>query len=1038
MPGDTCRESNGVAGSVAATKVLCGIPGISTGPCSISGTSTPSTGSGESSFGASSASSCESSSDDSGSIFSFAPSAWQTRPAQEDPHVQQTSRRHRSRLRLPAPPPAMTDVAVLPARLARAAAATAAAAVARSCRCASSASTRSVTRRRRRGLGGCLCSNQSKSPSSAHEPQARPLHLGSDITSEHLTRPSLLGPKIPNELLDSCVWSEPPTLRCQLEPCRTVDRPGQDCQTRSSLPKRSKEDLCDVVIQILPESNQSQNYCPGRRLCQPEEDEQHNADAHARRDVKGHENCKMNECAAGRGLDIPIKHEGMQSRQYLSTTRHAQHASNTVVMECPEGHLGQSAAAEGKTQPSEPACRNLGEPLQSLRPRSRAPPPPLPQAKGRGKGKGAPPQNPSCLGRSHSLPHWTGPRPPEDWKADRVVNWQPIRQFGRWEGSIWQQVHSNMSANEGVQLPEDVLCHAFGRRGQPKSRTRQASLSTRCRALPPKQALNADLLHAQLLRSGISGPSQLSWLLPSGGDLHRSREAELHNCEADEEEIPESVLEAVHGLLVIVLAVPGLNRDELRAGKAPAEVFLADLLGICSCSPEELQPQVDMIFKIVRFQDRASTLKRQLEEGLNCIHQILTSEAVPDLLEGVLLLGNYVNAASKCLGGVVGVTLDSIAKLAHTRCIQDDPASTVGGQNALHLLVRQLEARNRPTFAEELAADLEGCLRARELDPKEAGSELQSLKGLTARVRDVLAKGKDCNAESPALQPTRLLSFLNKADPEMDCLQQLLNKLHESTAALRIFFAEPDSACLQEMLRNLAELHKVLPRARPLKVPFPSRPRPCHLRHVTSSGEERTAMPGMVSSFGQSRSLPQQGDEPQGEILPLQCCQGPSSACSSSSCCSADPAGGPKEIAGVSKLDPDEEACQKERATEKYVDRKEQSTVGKEADVSQAATWSKTIIDEHGQRLQIRQDLKEHSTVRGSVQTDKDVVTQPQPPRPVRQVVTQPLPPPPMRRQGKGVAQRDTVARAEAISPSQWTPKPLPTPPGHAPSPSTA
>lgn len=989
MPADPCRESIAVAGSAAATNVCCGIPGISVGPCSNLGTSTPSTCSGESSFGASSASSCESSSDDCGSIFSFAASTWHTGPAREVAQSRPTSRRRRSRLRLPTPPPALNDVAVLPARLARAAAATAAAAVARSCRCSSLASGRSLTRRKRRGLGGCLCCSQSKSPSSASEPRARPLHHGSEITNEHFRWPSHLGPQIPNDLLDSDVWIEPPTLHCQLGPCKTVDRPGQDCQASSAVPKRSKEDLRDVVIQFLPESNSSPKYSLGRQFRQPET----NMRLHTSRDIEGHENCKIRECAAGRSnIDASSNQEETQSHERTGAIWHAQHASKTVILGHPAEGSAMSSEAEVKIQPSEPACMNPGGHSQSLRPRSRAPPPP---AKGKGKSKGASPQNPSCVGRSHSLPHWTGPRPPEDWKADRVVNWQPIRQFGRWEGSIWQQVHSNMSAKEGVQLPEDVLCQAFGHRGQPKSRTRrQSSLSARCRALPPKQALNADLLHAQLLRSGISGPTQLSWLMPQGVDSQRSCEVEGHAGRLDVGKIPENVLEAVHGLLSIALAVPGLNEDVLRSQGAPAEVFLADLLGVCSCSLEELQPRVDMLLQIVRFQDRASSLQRQLGEGLNCIQKILTSETVPALLEGVLLLGNYVNAASKCLGGVVGVTLDSIAKLAHTRCLQDDPASTVGGQNALHLLVRQLQDRKQQTFAEELAADLEGCLKARELDPKEVESELQSLRALTIRVRELLAEEKDRTTEPTALHPTWLLSFLSKANSEVGCLQQLLNELVTSTGALRRFFAEPDSACLQDMLGNLAELHKALPRARPVKVPFPSCPRPCHLRHVTSLGDDDQVMSGT-----------QQEDASQREAVPLQCSQGPSNAGGSS--CSADTAGGPQEIARVGKSDPDEVACPKKQVSRNDAETKEQRTTCKEA------------------------------TTRRSAEAVKDAVTQPQPPRQIRQLVTQPLPPPPIRRHGKGVAQRETAARVETISSSQWTPKPLPAPPSNAPSLST-
>ena len=67
-----------------------------------------------------------------------------------------------------------------------------------------------------------------------------------------------------------------------------------------------------------------------------------------------------------------------------------------------------------------------------------------------------------------------------------------------------------------------------------------------------------------------------------------------------------------------------------------------------------------------------------------------SSRQTVSFVEGVLLLGNYVNAASRSLGGAVGVALDSLAKLAHTQCLPGRQPLGLGEEprNALHLLVR--------------------------------------------------------------------------------------------------------------------------------------------------------------------------------------------------------------------------------------------------------------------------------------------------------------------------------------------------------------
>jgi len=481
-----------------------------------------------------------------------------------------------------------------------------------------------------------------------------------------------------------------------------------------------------------------------------------------------------------------------------------------------------------------------------------------------------------------SLPSWIGPQPPPDMKALRVVNWQPIRKPNSWEGSVWQQVHSRMQEEGFEPLPESELTRAFMRKVQAPLVPKMRKVSVQ-RALPARTALATDLLHAQLVRQGITSPRQLRWAtgdsgchdqlprvaekLPGqaespdksglpGGSFQNSplpsTSAEARDWE-DEEELPGDLLELVLGLLKTgSSASHHLCKEGRRDLPAvaldlpPSEEFLSRLM--LQAGPlQDLQHRVEMALHIARFPSEAADLARQLSLGIDAVDAVLGSSVLPALLEGVLLLGNYVNASSKTLGGAVGVTLESLAKLAHTRCLPDnaaacEPQMPHNGKpadqpcharvqprrsssrrtkpqqpdNALHLLVRQLQGRCSH-FARQLTVDLELCSKARDLDTQALAAAVNNL---GARVRAVehhvegvlllrqIASGRQ---EPRALRTERLRSFLDMALPEVCRLQELADKLHSRSAALRQYFGEPDNSSLTGMFQCLTALWEALP-----------------------------------------------------------------------------------------------------------------------------------------------------------------------------------------------------------------------------------
>merc|ERR1712151_955527 len=130
---------------------------------------------------------------------------------------------------------------------------------------------------------------------------------------------------------------------------------------------------------------------------------------------------------------------------------------------------------------------------------------------------------------------------------------------------------------------------------------------------------------------------------------------------------------------------------------------------------------------MVHFPAKADTLQKELQLVLKAVRSVLDSTTIPVLLQGVLTLGNYVNSSSKSLGGAVGVTLESLAKLAHTRYrLKNASGKQQKDSNALAMIVQHLE-KTRPNFAQTLAIDLDGCHAAQHFDQASTAAAVQEL-----------------------------------------------------------------------------------------------------------------------------------------------------------------------------------------------------------------------------------------------------------------------------------------------------------------------
>eukprot|EP00927_Polykrikos_kofoidii_P077660 TRINITY_DN74581_c0_g1_i1.p1 TRINITY_DN74581_c0_g1~~TRINITY_DN74581_c0_g1_i1.p1 ORF type:complete len:1020 (+),score=192.81 TRINITY_DN74581_c0_g1_i1:168-3062(+) len=459
---------------------------------------------------------------------------------------------------------------------------------------------------------------------------------------------------------------------------------------------------------------------------------------------------------------------------------------------------------------------------------------------GKGKGKGKGPQTgkasssePSPVDGDESavpksggpaLPSWQGPQPANGLKPAHAVHWQPIRQVSRWSGSIWEEVHTSMQEpEESVFLSEEILNEAFmTRQADNVGRGARERRSTVHRRLPQKSALTVDLNYMMLVRKGTKNPEQLRWVL--GGVWEE--------VEGPAEALQEATLEAVLNLLQAVgedahrLCDDSRKEGDMSSPRpdvelVPSEAFLRSLL--LQCGPiDVLQARVRNALYMSRFFFKATALQSELDAVLDAVWAVLHSKTIPVLLQGVLMLGNYVNSSSRSLGGAVGVTLESLAKLAYTQCRppgalqqgnkdKDIVRRATRRENALKMLVEHIESA-RPSFTENLSSDLEGCRIARNFDQKQVEAAIQELATQVDAVERVMEATPEGRPDVPeALSPERLRFFLDKATPGMCTLVGLRAEAAEAVVALRRWLAEPPESTLSHMLRNLATIREALP-----------------------------------------------------------------------------------------------------------------------------------------------------------------------------------------------------------------------------------
>jgi hypothetical protein len=411
------------------------------------------------------------------------------------------------------------------------------------------------------------------------------------------------------------------------------------------------------------------------------------------------------------------------------------------------------------------------------------------------------------------------------------------------QGSVWEDVHRQLEWEEGnhqVKVDSPRLRAAFmqetEQEGGESSEQTKRPAAVRCTLL--QKPLSAEILHANLVRQGFSTTKKLVWAIghkakeeasqkaddlraddqPTEEDVRSSEDSE----DSDIEDVYETVAVELHQNALdtlsnlYILCDEGCERQLLsndsgsgssKVVLAPVEELLRDMI-LQGGSLEILQSRAEALLYMSGFPAEAHDLEAEFRVGIAAAEAVVKSTTMPKFLGCVLLIGNYVNSNSNALGGALGVTLDSLAKLANTRClqpgIQRQSSNGFGpgrAETALSQVIRKLDEAQGPFFLPTLVSELQSCRGSKAVDVVAMQASVVKLTSHIATLEKLVATTG--SHEPPHLQPRRLANFLSKAKPQMETLQRLANDLEFAIDRLRAYFAEPPTQSFKNMMDNL-------------------------------------------------------------------------------------------------------------------------------------------------------------------------------------------------------------------------------------------
>ncbi|XP_048589665.1 inverted formin-2 isoform X2 [Nematostella vectensis] len=244
----------------------------------------------------------------------------------------------------------------------------------------------------------------------------------------------------------------------------------------------------------------------------------------------------------------------------------------------------------------------------------------------------------------------------------RTLAWQklPPHIVQRQQGCIWSRVLSlDSTVQPDFHLEEELFCQKVASKDPKKDDKKKKP--TEITLLDPKRSLNLNIFLKQFKKSNEEIISTI--------------------VKGDSKVFDVDVLKGFIKLLPDnseVEMLKGFNGDTKMLGSA--EKFLIELIAVKS-----YELRINAMLQKAELDINLQTLKPNIECMKKAIEEILNSETLPEVLQLILIIGNFMNSGGYA-GNAIAFKISSLVKLVDTRA--NKPR-----MNLMHFLVNVAEAK---------------------------------------------------------------------------------------------------------------------------------------------------------------------------------------------------------------------------------------------------------------------------------------------------------------------------------------------------------
>jgi len=272
---------------------------------------------------------------------------------------------------------------------------------------------------------------------------------------------------------------------------------------------------------------------------------------------------------------------------------------------------------------------------------------------------------------------------------------------------------------------------------------------------------------------------------------------EIKQCILDPEQHPLSA-EQVSALINVLPTADEL--ESVRDYQGEKEMLgRVEQFFLAIGAVERLAPRLTALQITLNFAQQAESLREELDEVLGACEQVKNSDALRDLLQRVLALGNYLNGTS-FRGGAYGFKLADLSKLVQVK--------SADNKTTLLHYVAKLTASADDGQIEALKEQLS------QLDPA-TGFSVSEKKGelgkLSKHFRQVQQEREACKEGDPFL--VKLSSFVSQHEQGIKELEEKMAQMDKKLKDVAQWLGDKPTAGAEDLFSPISSFIKALDKA---------------------------------------------------------------------------------------------------------------------------------------------------------------------------------------------------------------------------------